>query len=226
MHRYDRKGCTSCGRCAHACPALALETAGKEMTVDEVLTEVKKDEVFYQNSGGGMTLTGGEPFFQPRFAVALLALAKRDGMHTCVETCGAAAYDVLAEAAQYTDLFLYDVKETDSETHRTYTGAPNGLIFDNLAKLDASGAQTVLRCPVIPGVNDNERHFLGVCAMAGRLKNVQQIDIEPYHPLGISKAEAFGKTALHTDAKITPKETAEGWVAIFKQNTAVPVFIS
>ena len=231
-HSFAREGCTRCGKCSKACPADALELIGREITAGEALCEVEKDIEFYRNSSGGMTLSGGEPFFQPEFAIALLAIAKRDGLHTCVETCGAAAFETLARAAEFTDMFLYDIKETDSLRHMAYTGVSNELIIKNLEKLDASellglrGAKIVLRCPIIPGINDNEAHFKSLCSLAGRLKNVDHIDIEPYHPLGISKAEAIGKPVRYSDASITPKERAAEWVGFMKAHSSIPVLIS
>jgi len=189
------------------------------------MTEVKKDDVFYKNSGGGMTLSGGEPFFQPEFALALLKLAKNEGMHTCVETCGAADYGVLEEAAGYTDIFLYDIKETNPAGHAKYAGADNELIMENLFKLDGSGAHTVLRCPIIPGVNDREDHFKAIGALADRLKNINGVDVEPYHPLGISKADAIGKPSAHRDAAIPSKETAENWAAFVQKYTSIKVTV-
>jgi len=222
---FIRDNCRRCGICADSCPAGALAVIGKQMTAAEVISEVKKDEVFYDNSGGGMTLSGGEPFFQPEFMLALLKLAKKEDLHTCVETCGAAEYGVLAAAAAYTDIFLYDVKETDPAVHMEHTGASNALIMDNLLKLDAAGARIVLRCPVIPGVNDREDHFKHIGALADRLKNVTGIDVAPYHPLGISKADAIGKPAAHRDAAIPPKQTAERWAASIQKYTKVLITI-
>ena len=222
-HSFRREGCVRCGICSRACPAGALERIGRVVTVSEALEVVKKDEVFYEHSGGGMTLSGGEPFFQPEFALAILNLAKRDGLHTCVETSGAVAFEVLGEAVKYTDIFLYDIKDSDSLRHKEYTGISFEPILNNLEKLDAAGASIVLRCPVIPGINDNETHFAYICALAGRLKNVKQIDIEPYHPLGMSKAEAIGKPSRHADPALPPKDCIEGWVDFMRKHTSIPV---
>ena len=223
---FLREGCTRCGKCSFACPSGALEIIGRKMTVAEVLNEVKKDEVFYRNSDGGMTLSGGEPFFQPEFAIAILTLAKKEGLHTCVETCGFTAYEVLDKATEYTDVFYYDIKETDPSRHMKYTGVSNDIVIQNFERLDASGAKIVLRCPIIPGLNDNESHLKKLCELADRFKNVDRIDIEPYHPLGISKAEAIGKTARHADASMTPKELVAEWVEFMKRHTSVPVLES
>jgi pyruvate formate lyase activating enzyme len=220
---FSREGCRRCGACAEACVTGALALIGRSISAGEALEEVKKDEAFYRNSGGGMTVSGGEPFFQSRFTLALLRLAKESALHTCVETSGAASFEILREAAALTDLFLYDFKETGAERHRNFTGVSNTAIVENLEKLDGLGARTVLRCPLIPGCNDREEHFRGIGALAGRLRNLGGIEIEPYHPLGISKALSIGKAARHTDTAIPPRETAEAWAAALRSFTSVPV---
>ena len=223
---FRRDHCVRCGSCARECVTGALAMIGREASAAEVLAEVKKDEIFYKNSGGGMTLSGGEPFYQPEFTLALLELAKLDGLHVCVETCGAAPFDTLAAAARFIDIFLYDIKEMDPARHKEFTGADNRLILENLRKLDGAGASIVLRCPVIPGLNDNENHLAQVCDLANSLKNIDHIDVEPYHPLGISKAEAIGKQPGHADSKIPPKDFAAGWADFMKDRTAIPVLVS
>jgi pyruvate formate lyase activating enzyme len=225
-HTFLRDGCTRCGACAASCVSGALALIGRKITAGEALDEVEKDEHFYRNSGGGMTVSGGEPFYQNRFTLALLKLAKGRGLHTCVETSGAAPFEVLHEAAAVTDLFLYDVKETDEEKHRSFTGASNGLILENLQKLDALGSRTVLRCPVIPGCNDREDHFKGIGLIANKLRNVTGIEIEPYHPLGISKGISIGKPARYTGMTIPSGETSGAWAESVRAYTSVPVLVS
>jgi pyruvate formate lyase activating enzyme len=225
-HTYLRGGCSGCGACAEACVTGALALIGRIITAGEALEEVKKDEPFYRNSGGGITLSGGEPLYQSGFTLALLRLARESGLHTCVETSGAAPFEILREAAAVTDLFLYDFKETDAEKHRAFTGISNVLILENLKKLDDSGARTILRCPVIPGCNDREDHFRGIGAAANRLRNLAGIEIEPYHPLGISKAEGIGKPARHTDTAIPSGETVNAWAETVRSYTSVPVTVS
>jgi pyruvate formate lyase activating enzyme len=225
-HTFTRPGCTRCGACASACVIGALALIGRTISAGEALGEVRKDEPFYRNSGGGMTISGGEPFYQSGFTLALLRLAKESGLHTCVETSGAAPFEILRAAAAATDLFLYDVKETDTERHRIFTGVPNADIIENLEKLDALGSRTVLRCPLIPGCNDREDHFREIGALASRLRNVTGIEIEPYHPLGISKAVSIGKPARYTGMAIPPRETAEAWAKAVRSYTSVPVTVS
>jgi pyruvate formate lyase activating enzyme len=225
-HTYLRGDCSGCGACAEACVTGALALIGRTLTAGEALEEVHKDEPFYRNSGGGMTLSGGEPLYQSGFALALLRLARESGLHTCVETSGAAPFETLREAAALTDLFLYDLKETDAEKHRAFTGVSNALILENLKRLDDSGARTVLRCPIIPGCNDREDHFRGIGAAANRLRNLAGIEIEPYHPLGISKAAGIGKPARHTDTAIPSGETVKAWAEAVRSYTSAPVTVS
>jgi pyruvate formate lyase activating enzyme len=224
-HVFIRVGCTRCGACAGACVTGALSLIGRKLTAGEALAEVMKDEPFYANSGGGMTISGGEPFYQSGFTLALLRLARQSGLHTCVETCGAVSFETLREAAVVTDLFLYDYKETDTEKHKSFTGLSNKGIFENLEKLDALGSRIALRCPIIPGCNDREDHFRGIGAAANRLRNLTRIELEPYHPLGISKAAGIGKAAQFTDTGIPSKEISAAWAEAVRGYTSVPVFV-
>jgi pyruvate formate lyase activating enzyme len=225
-HTFIRRGCVRCGACAEACVAGALKLIGRRISAGEVLGEVKKDAAFYRNSGGGMTISGGEPFYQSRFTLALLRLAKEGGLHTCVETSGAASFKVLRAAAAVTDLFLYDLKETGAEQHQSFTGVPNTGILENLEKLDGLGSRTVLRCPIIPGRNDRDDHLRGIAAIANRLKNVTRVEIEPYHPLGISKADSIGKPLAHADMAVPSGETAAAWAKTVQSCTSVPVIVA
>lgn len=191
-HVLDRAACVACGTCAAECYAGALELVGRSIAVDEVLEEVLRDEPFYQTSGGGMTLSGGEPLYQIDFAEALLDAAKQAGLHCCIETSGAAAWERLERLRPGTDLFLYDIKETDPERHRRYTGAGVEQILDNLRTLHARGAHLRLRCPIVPGYNDRPDHFEGIAALARSLPDIEGIEVMPYHSFGDSKLERMG----------------------------------
>lgn len=223
VHLYDRSLCTVCGACAAVCPGGALEIMGEEMTAEEVIDEVMKDKVFYDTSGGGMTLSGGEPLMQFDFALSLLALAKEKGIHTCVETCGFVPTERICKAAEVTDIFLYDWKLTDSDLHRQYTGVDNELIEKNLRTLDEMGAKTVLRCPIIPGVNDNEAHLTGIADLANSLQNILRIEVEPYHPLGNDKLRRLGKEGTAPIFETPDSDTAEEWIATIAKHTQIPV---
>ena len=198
-HDFDRAGCTACGRCAENCPAEALKLVGSAMTVDAVLAEVLKDRVFYRNSGGGVTLSGGEPLAHFAFTSAFLSAAKAAGLHTAVETCGFAPWEEIRTLLPLTDLWLWDLK-APPDRHEALTGVPAGPILQNLEALDRSGAAIVLRCPLIPGVNDDEAALHHIAAVANRLANLREIDLEPYHPLGESKGRNLGRRKVfHAD---------------------------
>lgn len=221
-HRFDRARCTACGRClSPLCPA--LEKAGKTVSVEEVMAVVLRDRAYYERSGGGLTLSGGEPLYQPEFCLELLAAAKREGLHTCVETCGAASPDVLARAAALTDRFLYDCKETDPDRHRALTGADPAPILANLALLDRLGKPVSLRCPVIPTVNDRPDHFAAVADLANRYRVISEVVLEPYHTLGVGKYERLGRPySLGGVVPAAPDAVGE-WVRAVASQTSVPV---
>lgn len=222
-HVYQSDKCIHCGNCAAACPAEALETVGKTWSAEEVIAEVLKDKVFYDHSGGGMTLSGGEPLWQPDFSYALLAQAKEHGIHTCIETSGFASQELLRKMSTVVDLFLYDWKLSDETLHKQYTGISNAVIKDNLLFLDSLGARTVLRCPIIPGINDTQDHFSGIAALAQRLKHVLRIDVEAYHALGEKKYEKLGRQNPGSGFTAPNAETVTQWVAAIQEKTAIPV---
>lgn len=223
VHVYDRRACLRCGACTRECYPQALEVAGREMTVAEVIAEVRKDQAFYDNSGGGMTVSGGEPMLQFAFTKALLEAGKRAGLHTCLETCGYATTEKILAVQPLTGLFLYDIKETDSARHREHTGVSNDKILANLSALNAAGATIVLRCAIVPGLNDRSDHFAAVAKLADNLNGVQAVDVLPYHPLGTSKAHRLGKKPPLAAVPSSSDETVRGWVAAIRAGTAKPV---
>ena len=220
---FDRSKCIRCGKCTEQCYAGARELIGQSMSVEDVLTEVMKDKLFYETSGGGMTLSGGEPMFQFEFTLELLKQAKAAGLHTAMETCGFAPIERYLAVAPYVDLFLFDIKETDSVRHQEYTGVPMDPIHASLFALDRAGAKTILRCPVIPGLNDRENHFHAIAALANQLKNVQSINILPYHPLGEGKLKRLGKNETWTAPGFAEADTVANWVNAVQSQTEVPV---
>lgn len=167
-------------------------TVGKSMTVDEVLREVLADKDFYEASGGGLTLSGGEPLFRWEFAAALLTKAKAAGVRTALETSGYAPPLAVEKVAHVCDLWLFDVKGMDAAKHREHTGVDNAAILRNLRWLSAQGAKIVLRCPMIPGVNDFDDNLVALGKLADELKGVEEVDVEPYIPYGIDKAKRLG----------------------------------
>ena len=198
---FYKDKCTKCGSCVNVtvndsdfvCINDAKEICGKEISSDEVIKEVLKDEIFYQNSGGGITISGGEPFYQFDFSLELVKKAKENGLHTAIETCGFVKNSNLKKIAEFVDLFLYDYKETNSEKHKNFTGVDNTVIIDNLSFLNNINKDVILRCPIIKGCNDRREHFEGIAEIANRYKNILHIEIEPYHSLGEGKYSALGK---------------------------------
>ena len=214
---YNDK-CTGCGRCKcvtaadrdFVCFNGAKEICGKTVSANEVTAEVLKDKPFYENSGGGVTLSGGEPLAQYDFSLELLKKAKENGIHTAIETCGYAEKSKILEIAKYVDLFLFDCKETDQELHKEYTGFDNKIILDNLKALSDAGSKIILRCPIIPGFNDRAEHFKGISEIAGKLSGIEHIEVEPFHPLGESKYSALGREVA--DIPVPSGKTVDKWI--------------
>lgn len=184
--------CTACGACVEICPENALSIIGREMTAGEVLFEVERDSDFYRSSGGGMTLSGGDPLAQPTFTSALLEGAKKLGIHTCVDTSGLASAPRIFSLVPLTDLFLFDYKATDPDLHRALTGVSNELILANLDLLYATGANIRLRCPMVPGLNDQDEHLQAIAALDDRYPDLEAIEILPYHDIGKDKSARIG----------------------------------
>ena len=211
-HSVIREKCVACGKCVSMCFVSALEIVGKKMSVDDVLGVVIRDEAFYKESGGGMTISGGEPLSQPEFTLALAKAGKEKNLHTCLETCGFTEFENIRSLIPYIDIFLYDYKESDPYKHKEYTGVSNEIILSNLYSLDETGAKIILRCPVIPGKNDRMEHFASIADTANRLKNLIRIEIMPYHPLGKAKAERLGREFSMQDNGFPDEKTINRWI--------------
>ncbi len=217
-HVLNRARCVGCGACVSpVCPA--TELFGKEMSAGEVIDEVLRDRVFYDTSGGGMTLTGGEPMAQFDFSLELARLAKAENLHVCMETCGFSNAENYAEIAPFVDLFLWDCKLTDREEHKMYTGVYNDTILRNLQLLNAGGSKFILRCPIIPGINDCEIHFKGISQLANRFDGVLAVEVEPYHPLGKAKCERLGREYSVGDIEFPDNAQAEAWISEIQKLT-------
>ena len=217
-HIIDRASCIACGECVYNCVG-AIELCGEEKSVDEVIAEVLKDSSFYKNSGGGMTLSGGEPFMQHEFSLELLKEAKENRLHTCIETCGYVRRNILERFVPYVDIFLWDIKESDEDRHMEYTGVSNRQILDNLHYLDECGASVILRCPIIPGYNYRDEHFCFIGELAESLGCVMRVEVEPYHPMGASKSEALGVEYPLGDLGFVEKEETDRIIALIASKT-------
>ena len=190
-HTVDRKKCTLCSECAKKCPTGALDICGTDMSIEEILSVLEKDRAFYGDIGG-ITLSGGEPLGQNDAALELILACKEKGFNTAIETCGYVDSDVLEKVIPFVDLFLWDIKDTDAERHKQYTGVTNEKILKNLALADASGAKIRLRCILVNGVNTTEHHYREVAKIALSLSGCEGVEIIPYHAYGGTKAVFIG----------------------------------
>jgi glycyl-radical enzyme activating protein len=226
IHIFDRSECTRCGLCTLECYSKALEISGKEMTPDQVLTEVMKDKQFYLNSNGGLTISGGEPLFQLEFTRELLILAKKESLHTCIETAGWGEYENLNSLVPYVDIFLFDYKETKEKLHKEFTGVSNKSILENLNRLNKEETNIILRCPVIPEINDRNDHFDGIINLSEKHKNISEIHIEPYHPMGRAKNRRFGLEEIKKVFSTPSEEEIEKWLTYISRGTKKEVKIN
>ena len=199
VERLDREKCQICGTCAGNCPSEALKMIGRTATVPEIVKVVMRDQPFYKTSGGGVTLSGGEPSHQYEFSLALLKAFKENGLHTAVETCGCCSWEKLAGFASLTDMFLYDMKVVDSEKHKKFCKADNSIILANARKLAETGAQIVFRTPIIPGMNDTQEDLNLLAEFIMSLPGEQKLELMPYHSIGSGKYEALGMRYLLSD---------------------------
>jgi len=215
----DASLCKMCGRCADVCPTKALELSGKPLSVAEIMKEIEKERVFFDQSGGGVTISGGEPLLHPEFLIELLDECGKQGIHRAVDTAGLVNSKILLEVAKRTDLFLFDLKLMDPEKHRKWVGVPNEEILKNLTLLAESGANINIRIPLIGGVNDDAEnieataHF--VAALSGERKSVNLL---PYHKIAQSKYQKLGRTDEFQLLREPTKELQQRALEIFAQH--------
>ena len=188
--------CDLCGRCAELCPNEARELCGRDYSAGEVMKEIMKDRAFYENSGGGVTFSGGECMLQIDFLSEMLKECKKRGLHTAIDTAGNIPFEYFERVIPYTDLFLYDVKCCDKDKHERYTGVSNERILDNLGRLLKDGAPVLIRIPVISGVNDSAEEMEKIKAFLNNRGTPEGVELLPYHALGESKYEALGKSYI------------------------------
>lgn len=190
--RLDPSRCRRCGRCAAACPAEALERLERRLTIEELLGTLERDRPFFEESGGGVTFSGGEPFAQPDFLLAALEACGERGIHRAVDTSGCAEPVLLAAAAGMAELFLFDLKLVDPARHRSATGVDNARILENLAWLADRGVGLVVRIPLIPGVNDAPEDLAAAGSFIARLSRRPPVDLLPYHRAASGKYRRLG----------------------------------
>jgi len=215
---FYKKKCNLCGKCINNCPTNALVMFGKEYSVEEIIKEIKKDIHFYKGSSGGVTLSGGEPFMQPRFALEILKKCKRTNIHTAVETCGYTNWRNIKEISKYLDLFLFDLKTMDSEKHKEATGKSNKLILDNLVKLSGLDKPIVIRIPLIPDFNNNAYNMERTAKFLKKLNNIKYVELMPYRRLGINKYKMLNREYGLNYVKTPSEEKIKYFYNIFTSN--------
>ena len=189
----DRTRCNLCGTCVRVCPASAREIVGRIMTVDELFAELYEDRAFYQESQGGITCSGGEPLHQAGFVEALFRKCRENGIHTALDTSGYSDWDSFAKVLAFTDLVLFDLKSMDRSKHLALTGVDPTLIWENFNRLATKGIPIWVRCPVIPGLIDDQENFRKVAEFASKFDTVKKIELLPYHRLGEPKYKMLNK---------------------------------
>jgi pyruvate formate lyase activating enzyme len=189
----EREKCDLCGDCATACPSKAIQQIGEMMSTDRLCAEVMKDQLFYKNSGGGVTFSGGEPLSQPDFLISSLTRIRNAGVHVAIETSGYADWTVLRKVSDITDLVYYDIKILDDRRHVAVIGVDNAIILKNLRKLSELGKEIVIRIPIVPGYTDDEENVVGLMKLAESLKRVHKIELLPFHNYGRKKYSSLGR---------------------------------
>jgi pyruvate formate lyase activating enzyme len=183
---FNRSLCNNCGKCIQACYTESRIMKGSYMSEEAIMAEIVRDTSFYENSGGGITFSGGEPLMQASFLCSLLAFCKKNAVSTVIETCGYANWADYAKIAPYTDIFLFDIKHMDSERHKRFTGKENRQILKNCRDLASMGKHIIIRIPVIPTFNMDEKSLGDIASFAVKL-GVKEIDLLPYHRFGSNK---------------------------------------
>ena len=206
-----RSQCNNCLKCADVCGAKAKEVIGMEVTIDELIEIVERDRIFYKNSGGGITVGGGEPTAQSDFVSAFLYTCRALNISTSIETCGFVTWDEMEKTARHADMVHFDIKHMDSKKHHMLTGVGNEIILENAEKLGAY-KDIIIRVPIIPGMNDDTSNLIKTIGFASRLPKLTRVELLPYHNLGEGKYDWVGKKYLLKDIKTYSKEEREGLI--------------
>lgn len=212
--RIDHTRCVGCGRCTQECPGKALKTEGETRTVEEVILEVLKDRDFYEESGGGMTLSGGEIMLQPGFAIELLKAAKEEGLHTCIETTGYTDSETFSNVIEHVDLILMDMKHYDTSRHKQGTGVGNERITENMKMAVMKGKEVLPRIPVIPGFNDLLEDAEGLAAHLINM-NIRRCQLLPFHQFGENKYRLLGLKYEYEGTDALHREELEDYIQVF-----------
>lgn len=215
--RYHRSRCDFCGSCTDFCVNGAREIAGQELTASEILREIEKDRVFYEQSGGGVTFSGGEAMCQPDALAELARNCRERGIHVAVDTCGYAPFSSFEKVMEYTDLFLYDIKLMDSELHQEYTGRDGLLILDNLRRLSEMGANVNLRLPIIGGINDDEENIGKILEFIDGT-GIREVNLLPYHDIARNKYSRLGRKYEGGEMSVPTEERMNELKARFEKS--------
>jgi pyruvate formate lyase activating enzyme len=211
----DLEKCDLCGDCLLNCYAQGLELAGRRTTAAEVLAEVERDIIFYDQSGGGVTFSGGEPLLQHDFLKTLLEACQTKGIHTALDTSGYASWEALDDIREYVGIFLFDLKIMDDARHREYTGVPNKLILKNLQRLSGLGQRIIVRIPIIPGVNDNPDNLNQTGKFLAGLTALERVDLLPYHKIGLGKYTSLQKNYCLSETQSPSEDRMADLACIF-----------
>lgn len=220
-HLFLRKNCIQCGSCAAVCPSGSLVKTGYSMPAGELADILSRDKPFFDSSGGGVTVSGGEPLLQPAFVSGLFGLLRTGGIHTAVETALNVSPESLKKVLPVTDLFLVDLKHPDSHAHRAAAGAGNELILQNLSLLDKTGLRYCIRIPVIPGVNDTIEIMYAFREIIRELNNPLSLELMPYHEYGVGKYDSLSRNRQQLDALRPPSK--EALIRLAKCLDTIPV---
>ncbi|MEN8192232.1 MAG: glycyl-radical enzyme activating protein [Bacteroidota bacterium] len=192
-HLLDRSKCQLCGKCVEVCSENALKIYGEDYTTEDLYSLVQKDKVYYEESGGGITISGGEPLQQWQFVKEVFRLAKMDNIHTCLDTSGYADTSVIEKLISAVDLFLYDYKLSNEDDYSSYSKIDKEIVINNLRILNKNDKEVILRCPIVNEINDNEYHVNEIIQLANKYKNIKQIDLLTYHNYGENKYLELGR---------------------------------
>jgi len=214
----DTERCNMTGRCAAVCPTKAIEISGRPMSVSEIMNEIEKERVFFDQSGGGVTFSGGEPLLQSKFLIELLDECGKRGIHRAVDTAGLVHTEIIQDVARRTDLFLYDLKLMDSEKHRKWTGVPNEKILVNLKLLAETGVKIIIRIPLIGGVNDDAENMEATARFVSSLSGEKkEVNLLPYHKIAQTKYQKLGRPEEFQLLEEPTMEAKQEALAIFQE---------
>ncbi|MBI5118595.1 glycyl-radical enzyme activating protein [Candidatus Poribacteria bacterium] len=216
--KRDFELCAVCGECANVCPNQAMEKIGKSLSPDEILSLVSRDKAFYETSGGGLTVSGGEPTFQHAFLMEILRLGRESGIHTALETCGCFGQEIVESLVESVDLFLYDIKHVDAGKHREFTGVSNEKIMSNFSRiLSCVGSGRIIpRIPVIPGFNDDGDSVDMVISFLKRSRYSGPVHLMPYNRMARTKWEKIGRGASYKDMGVLSDDAIESIASQFE----------